>query len=386
MPDRQLLTGASVIRPDGTIAPADVLIGNGTIRAVEPHVAPGGAEALDLTGLTLVPGFSDLHVHGGGGFSLLAGEVSPVEGFSDWVTRTGVTSFLATVVGDSLESGIAGVKAMAHARSEGAKNAGVNLEGPYVSPERPGALPKTWLRPSDVDGLARLIDSATGTLRVITIAPELPGAEKIIRQAIGAGIAVSVGHTDATYDEARAAFQWGARHVTHAFNAMRPLHHREPGPLAAALEFPDVTIEVIADGVHLHPATVRLLVEAFGPDRVCLVTDAVAPAGLATGTFRIGDHEASLGDDGAIRLPDGTLAGSALTMDQAVRDVVNWGIADLLAAVRMASTNSARVLGEQTFRGAIAPGYAADLVALTDELRVAKTWVAGHLVYDADAT
>ena len=382
MPNRELFTGANVLHPDGTIAPAEVLIEDGTIAGVEPSIhPPEAAEVADLTGLTLVPGFIDLHVHGGGGFSLITGEVSAVEGLSGWVTRTGVTGFLATIVGDSLENGIACVTTARRAHTDGAAVVGVNLEGPFVSPERPGALPRAWLQPPDVDTLSRLIDAAAGALRMMTVAPELPGAEKVIRQVIDAGAVVSIGHTDATYEQARSAFEWGSRHVTHAFNAMRPLHHREPGPLAAALEFPEVTVEVIADGVHLHPATVRLLVEAFGPDRVCLVTDAVAPAGLGAGNFRIGEHEARL-EDGSIRLPDGTLAGSALTMDQAVRNIVDWGIADLPAAVRMASTTPARVLGKQNHLGAVATGYAADLVGLTEDLRVVKTWVGGRLVYD----
>jgi N-acetylglucosamine-6-phosphate deacetylase len=377
----QLLSGGQVLSGDGRIAPADVLIDDGEIRAVERAIeAPEGATRVDCAGSTLVPGFIDLHVHGGGGFSLMTKKTDDIAQYSGWVTSTGVSCFLATIVGETLDEGLECLQVVAGAQVADAECAGVNLEGPFVSLARPGALPQQWLREPSLETFARL-QKAAGNLRTMTIAPELPGAEGVIRTAIDEGVVVAIGHTDATYAEAHAAFQWGASHLTHAFNAMRPLHHREPGPLAAALEFPNVTIEVIADGVHLHPATVRLLVQAFGPERICLVTDAVAPAGLQAGIFRLGGREARL-ENGAIRLPDGTLAGSALTMDQAVRNVVEWGVADLSAAVVMASTTPARVLGSQ-HAGTIAPGYRADLVATTEDLRVARTWVGGRLVYEA---
>ena len=219
-----------------------------------------------------------------------------------------------------------------------------------------------------------------GTIRVMTIAPELDGAAPVINAALAGGVRVSVGHTDAKYEEARDGFSMGASHVTHAFNAMRPLHHRDPGPIGAALASPGVTIEVIADGVHLHPTTVSLLVRALGPDRICLVTDAVRPAGLDSGTFRIGGHDAVM-DHGSIRLPDGTITGSAATMDAALRNVVSWGVASVAEGISMASGTPARALGVGDRKGAIAPGNDADIVALDDELNVVATWVGGALVY-----
>lgn len=381
-----LLQGASALLPDGRIQAADVLLENGRITAVGPALpAPSNAEVMALEGLTLAPGFIDVHVHGGGGFSLLSADAGEVARYAGWAASRGVTGFLATICAGNLEHGIACARAAtaAKANGNGARLLGVNFEGPFVSPERRGALPAGWLQTPDARLLDRLLD--TGDVRVMTIAPELDGADAVIRRAFDRGIRVSVGHTDATYDIARRAFgELGASHVTHAFNAMRPLHHREPGPIGAAIAADNVTVEAIADGVHLHPATVRLLIDAFGPDRVCLVTDAVTPAGLDSGVFRIGGEEASL-QDGSIRLPDGTIAGSAATMDAVVRNVIEWGCADLAAALRMASAVPARVAGVAGHMGAIKPGYDADLVALTPDLRVARTWVAGRVVYSSGA-
>lgn len=372
-----------MLHPDGSLLPADILIEGTRIAAVSPDIAAEAAEPVDCTGLTLAPGFIDLHVHGGGGFSLITPRAEEIEAYKRWTVTHGVTAFLAGICADTPQAGRECLAAAASAvgpADHGAELLGVNLEGPFVSPARPGALPPAWLLAPSHEEMDRLLAAAAGNVRLITIAPELEGALALLPAAIGAGAAVGIGHTDATYEEARRAFQAGASHVTHAFNAMRPLHHREPGPLGAALEAGDVTLEVIADGVHLHPAAVRLLVRSFGPGRVCLVTDAVAPAGLASGVFRLGGREARL-ENGSIRLPDGTIAGSAATMDAAVRNVVAWGVASLPAAIQMASSTPARVLGLQGRKGVIAPGRDADIIGLSPELNVVRTWAGGRLAH-----
>jgi len=384
MSDRTLLTGARVITPGSQTAPADVLIEDGRIAAVGPDLAADGAETIDLGGHVIAPGFIDVHVHGGGGHPLITPDPGEIEAYARWAVSQGVTSFLATVCATTPDAALDCLTACATAgeATDGATLLGVNLEGPFVSPERRGALPPSWPATPDADTFRRLLDASGGKLRLITVAPELPGAAEVIREALSAGVRVSVGHTNATYEISREAFAAGASHVTHAFNAMRPFHHREPGPLGAALEAEGVTVEVIADGVHLHPAAVRTLVRAFGTERIALITDGVTPAGLDDGTFRIGNVEASL-KDGGMRLPDGTIAGSVATMSDVVRNVVGWAIADLAAAATMASETPARALGLGERKGIIAPGYDADLVALTADLSVAATWVAGRLSYRA---
>lgn len=377
-----LLQGANVFFPDGRIEQADVLLEDGRIAAVAASLeSPESAETIHLTGLTLAPGFIDVHVHGGGGFSLLSDDSNEVASYSRWVASRGVTSFLAAICAAGAEHGIRYAKAAALAKCEGAGLLGINFEGPFVSPERRGALPASWLAKPDRSLFDRLL--AAGPVRVMTIAPELDGAFGLIDAALKAGVRVSVGHTDASYDVAKRAFEVGASHVTHAFNAMRPLHHREPGPIGAAIEAAGVTVEAIADGVHLHPATVNLLVQALGYGRVCLVTDAVSPAGLASGKFRIGREEAVL-DGGSIRLPDGTIAGSAATMDVVVRNVVDWGIADAAGALQMASAVPASVAGVAEQKGRIAAGYDADLVVLSEDFAVWETWVGGRRVYKCE--
>lgn len=380
-----LLRNAHIVTPDEEISSGSVLIEGQRIAGVGAELAPpDGARTLDLGGLTLAPGFIDLHVHGGGGLSLMTPDPSEAQAYSAWVPATGVTSFLATICASGLEEGLRFIRAAVKAAGNpsGASLLGINLEGPFVNSARRGALPPSWPLPPDQRSFDGIAQAAQGRLAVMTVAPELAGADALIRTAVARGIRVSVGHTDAPYQTARRAFDAGASQVTHAFNAMRPFHHREPGPVAAALDSPGVILEVIADGEHLHPSVVGLLARAFGPERVALVTDGVAPAGLAAGALRIGKEVAQLRGR-RVELPDGTLAGGASTMDALVRNVVRWGCASLAEAVRMAASTPAAALGLDRRKGRIAPGYDADLVALDADLTPVMTWVMGQLVFSA---
>jgi len=223
-------------------------------------------------------------------------------------------------------------------------------------------------------------DTADGHLRLMTLAPELDN-DKLIRRAVARGVRVAVGHSGADSDTTTLAFNAGASHVTHLFNAMRPFHHRDPGILGAAFDNPEVTVEIIADNVHLDPTTVDMAIRLFGPGRIALVSDASLPAGVGQGVFKLGDDEAHLVGDRMV-LADGTIAGGIETMDRLVRNVVQWKCATLPEAVRMASAVPASVAGA-SHKGRIAPGYDADLVALTPELAVAATWVRGVSVHSS---
>jgi len=354
-----LLRARQALLPEG-LRPAEVLVVDGRVAAVgEAVVAPAGAVVREVE--VLSPGFVDLHVHALDGCGAV-GPAPDVPGLARALVRRGVTSFLATTVARKVDDLL--LMLAAPVPAGGARLAGLHLEGPWLSPAHVGAQPPDDLAPPSLPGLERLL--AAGPPVLMTLAPELPGGLDVVARAAAAGVVVALGHTAATYDETVAAVAAGARHVTHCFNAMRPLHHREPGLAGAALDLPDVTVEVIADGVHLHPAVVRLLWRACGAGRVCLVSDAVdleAPGVHAEG--------------GATRRTDGTLAGSRIGLDQAVRNCVAWGM-PLADALTMASTTPAGVIGRD---GGLTVGAQADLVALDEGLSVDTTWVAGEVVW-----
>lgn len=376
------LSAARVITPDEEYSPGFVTVECGVVSEVGKGAAPGTVEAEDLGDLTLAPGYVDLHVHGGGGHSLATNDPGEIARYAAWAPSTGVTSFLATVVAGDLELGLGFTRTIAGARvGRGADLLGVNMEGPFLNSGWSGAIPRSWIVPPDAGTLGQLLEAAGGRLRLMTLAPEVDGALAVVPSALSRGVAISVGHTDATYEAGLNAFRAGASHVTHAFNAMRPFHHREPGPLGAALEAEGVTVEAIADGVHLHPATLHWLISAFGSSRVALVTDGTPLAGVGDGSFDIGGAIAEV-REGRASLADGTIAGSVATMDAVVRNVVSWGIVNLAEALKMASAVPARVAGSPESKGRIAPGYDADLIALDSDLHVARVWIAGKSVYE----
>ena len=377
-----------VLTPERHLPRGWVAVGGGRVRYVGDRPLEG-VPAVELGEHTLVPGFIDLHVHGGGGFSLTSGDPAALEGFRRWVVRTGVTAFLASLVGPSPQALLETLGGPMPSAAPGAACLGFHLEGPFLNPRRGGALPPGWFRAPDEPLLMRLLQAAGGRVRMVTVAPELPGAMEVIRQLVRAGVVVALGHTDADYEQFMQGVQAGARHVTHCFNAMRGLHHREPGALGAALVAP-VTAELIADGVHVHPAAAELLLRVKGPDGVVLVSDAVASAGLEEGPFETGGRSELGGQtvyvrQGRATLADGRLAGSLLTMDQAVRFVVERLGRPLDQAVRMATLNPARCLGLQATRGRIAEGYVADLVLLDGRFEVAATFVEGRLAFCREA-
>ena len=349
------------------------------IAAIGAGEPPTGG-AVDLRGLTLCPGFVDIHIHGAFGADVMAGGVGAV---SAGLPRHGCTSFLPTTVTAPWPETLAAVGALADAAErppEGARPAGIHLEGPFLNPLRRGMQAAEHMRPPDAAAVDALLAAGRGRVRQVTLAPELPGGLHAVRRLAGRGVTVALAHSDATFEQAAAAAAAGARHVTHCFNAMRPLHHREPGLAGAALALPGLSAEVIADGVHVHPAMLRLLWRARGWRRLALVTDAMPGAGAPEGRYRFGGQDVTV-RGGAARLGDGTLAGSVLTMDRAVATMVAAGVPPR-QAVAMASRVPAAIAGLRDV-GALAPGRRADVVGLGPDLGVAWVMVGGKPAWRA---
>jgi len=381
------LTHVRIITPEAEIDDGTVVIADGRIVQAGKRPPPYGADLRDLRGLIVAPGFIDLHVHGGGGFSLLNGDAAQIRGYARWVATRGVTGFLATLVPDTRQRMLAVIDSTAAALGDvtgGARPLGINLEGPFLNPLRCGALKGDVLRPADVDELREYLLAARGLLRLMTIAPELPGAGPAISAALEAGVVAALGHSDATYEEAARAFSLGVRHVTHCFNAMHPFHHRDPGCVGAALNASDVTCELIADGVHVHRAAMEMLLRLKGVDKTVLVSDGIPLAGLGDGSFEFqGERVGAKG--GVARREDGTLAGSTAPLDAMVRNAVSWLPVSAAEAIGMATLNAALVLGLADRKGRITPGYDADLIVLSPELEIEMTFVGGDLVHQRAA-
>jgi N-acetylglucosamine-6-phosphate deacetylase len=356
-----------VLTPEDTAS--WVAVAGGMIEAVGEGPPPEAAETVDLGGRLLVPGYVDLHVHGGDGAQFMSGDPEECRRAVRFHAAHGTTGLLATTLSAPPDALLAAVRGIAAADEPGIL--GIHLEGPYLSDRRRGAQDLAALRAPDPKELDALL--AAGPVRLVSLAPELPGALPLIERIVAAGAVAALAHTDATYDEAMAAIDAGARHAVHVFNGMRPLHHREPGIVGAVLDRPEVTCEVIADGHHVHPAAFRLLVRDKGPGATVLMTDAIEAAGLPDGEYRLGTMPVQV-RGGRAETADGHLAGSTLTMDAAVRHAHAWGV-PLANALAMASTVPARVLGLR--KGRIAPGYDADLVVLDSALTPQATVVAG---------
>jgi N-acetylglucosamine-6-phosphate deacetylase len=382
MSDDLVLVAGAVHTPAERLAPGWVHVRGERIAdagAGEPPAAIDARVVRLTEGATVAPGFVDLHVHGGGGAQVGAdaGAVADVACFH---ARHGTTTLLPTTVPGAeaaLTDAVRAVAAVAADPPAGAARVlGSHLEGPFVSSARPGALELRQLRAPDRAELDRLLEAGGGSVRAITVAPELDGAAALIAAAADAGLHVSLGHSDATYDEAMAGFAAGARAATHLFNAMRPLHHREPGIIGAALTSDAITVELIADGVHVHPAVIRLVHAAKGPRRVAVVTDAMMAAGLPDGEYALGDQPIAV-VHGEARTASGSLAGSTLTLDRAVRVCVEQAGVPLADALAMASATPAAALGLDD-TGRIAAGARADLVVLDAGLHAIGTMVAGR--------
>jgi N-acetylglucosamine-6-phosphate deacetylase len=382
-----ILSAGTVLAADRDLSPGVVVIDaeRGRITRVSSEPPPAGA--LSFPDGTLIPGLIDLQVNGGAGVDCLRAGAPAYETLGRYLAATGVTAYLPTVVSAPLdEMRRAGEAAALAMRRDGPlpEILGLHFEGPYLNPLRRGAHRAQDLRTPDVDEMAETVRRLDGALRMVTLAPELEGAEAVVRALAAQGIVVAIGHTDAAFDDVQAAARWGARMVTHLFNAMRGIHHREPGAAGGALVTPSLALGLIADFAHVHPAVLSLAAHAAGMGRIILVTDAIAAAGMGRGSFTLGAQTVDV-KDGVPRLPDGTLAGSVLQLHRAVHNFAAAAGVGRREAVQAASLTPARLLGAHRRKGRIAPGMDADLVVLGRDGDVLLTIARGRVAYQRAA-
>jgi N-acetylglucosamine-6-phosphate deacetylase len=355
-----------------------------TSRAVRE--IPAEVRVVDFGDGVLAPGFVDIHIHGAAGHDVMAADVSQLSAVERLLSHHGVTSYFPTTVTVPLDQICSAIERLAdaietasldHGSRRGlAQPLGIHLEGPFLSHVRRGAHPPDDLLPPTLETFNRLWQAARGHIRIMTIAPELDGALEVISEAARRGVCVSLGHSDAQMKSASAGVAAGARHATHTFNAMRPLDHREPGIVGEVLTDPRLSADIIADGIHLDPAIVRLFLQSKGPDQAVLITDAISATGMPDGRYRLGTFEVEVKNGRC--LVDGKLAGSVLTMDRAVRNVMEFAHWDLQQTLRLATLNPARVAG-LTNRGKLAVGAQADFVVLSPSGEVRKTIIRGEV-------
>ena len=343
-----------------------------------PHTAP---DKEDLQGAYVFPGLIDIHFHGCRGADFADIDASGLRRIAAFLLESGTTSFSIASISmpeEDLKRSYCEARRFAElAPRDCAQLLGITMEGPFFSRAKRGAHDSAHLRPPDAGLVLRLDQYAGGLVKIVCVAPELEGAPEMI-QALRSRYRIALAHTNADYDTAARAFDCGAVHLTHLFNAMPPIGHRSPGVIPAAAERENVMVELICDGVHVHPSAVRLAFRLFGAQRICLITDAISPCGMPDGEYTLGNQTVTL-RDGRITLPDGTLAGSGSTMLSCVRSAVQFGI-PLEDAVRCASWNPAVALGVQHIVGSIAPGKRADCIVCDEQLHIKRVYRAGERV------
>jgi N-acetylglucosamine-6-phosphate deacetylase len=376
-----------ILTPQEELLDTVIIVEDGRITAIghrDEVKIPEGATDYVASGMTVVPGFVDVHIHGAGGHDVMEATPAALDCITSTVARHGTTSILATTVTASVDETCKSLEGIAqyirsHEQQEStslsAEILGIHLEGPFISKGRRGVHPLDAIARPSIEILDKFRAASDGLIRILTVAPEIPGALKLITAAASNGIVAAIGHTDADYAQTRAAIQAGARHAVHFYNAMRPFTHRDPGVIGAILTEPDVTAEVIADGVHVAGPAIQVLLGTKGFDTVLLASDATAATGMPDGKFRLGTFEVTV-KDGVSRNSEGNLAGSTLTLDRALRYIVALGV-PLIDALRMATILPARRLGLAGKKGIIAIGADADLVVLTPDLRVAGVMTRG---------
>ncbi|MDT7839139.1 N-acetylglucosamine-6-phosphate deacetylase [Streptomyces justiciae] len=372
-----MLSGATVVLPTGTVQNGRVIIDGDTIIGA----APENAQVIDVTGHTLVPGFVDIHNHGGGGASFTSGTADDVLTGIHTHRLHGTTTLVASTVTGDMDF-LAQRAGLLSELAEQGDIAGIHFEGPFISPCRKGAHSEELLRDPDPAEVRKLIDAARGKAKMVTLATELPGGIDSVRLLAEHGVIAAIGHTDATYEQTVEAIDAGATVATHLFNAMPALGHRTPGPIAALLEDERITVELINDGTHLHPAALQLAFHHKGADRVAFITDAMDAAGFGDGRYMLGPLEVEVSEGVARLVEGGSIAGSTLTLDRAFKRAVTVDRLPVEDAVAALSANPARLLGMADRIGSLEPGRYADLVLLDADFELKGVMRRGEWVVD----
>lgn len=379
MAPSKVLTGARVVLPTGVVDDGRVIVEGSRIVGSAPTDAP----TVDLTGHWVVPGFVDIHNHGGGGASFTSGTVEDVLRGIHTHRLHGTTTLVASTVTGEMDFLAQRAGELSELAEQG-DLAGIHFEGPFISPCRKGAHSEALLRDPDPADVRKLVDAARGHAKMVTLATELPGGLDSVRLLAEHGVIAAVGHTDATYEQTVAAIDAGATVATHLFNAMPTLGHRAPGPIAALLEDERVTVELINDGTHLHPAALELAFHHAGASRVAFITDAMDAAGFGDGRYMLGPLEVEVTDGVARLVEGGSIAGSTLTLDRAFKRAVTVDGLSVEDAVAALSANPARLLGLADRVGSLEPGRDADLVVLDAAFDVKGVMRRGEWVVEPD--
>ena len=386
MEKRKMLLKGHIISPIDSGEGKDILeIDGRSVTFIGPSgtLFPGSEHQIFDFGVNYIcPGFINLHVHGSGGVDVMDNSYHALDWMSRALAEGGTTSFLATTMSAPRQELLEVVRTIANTGLRGTKGAqviGAHLEGPFLNPGKKGAHKEEDLRPPDINEFKEYIDAGNGAVKMVTVAPELPDIIPVIKFARSRGVVVSLGHSVASIAQVDEAFAAGLSHVTHAFNAMSGLHHRDLGTTGAIMSMKQLTADVIPDGLHVHPSVIKILVQAKGIDRVCAITDCIRAGGMGNGIFEFGGRKVIV-RDGAARLADGTISGSVISMAEAVKTIVEKVGLSLNEAVKMASANPAGILGLNS-KGVLMPGKDADVVVLDRNFRVLMTVVAGKIVY-----